>query len=166
MNRERYQRWFEFECDSNAKVLASLQAVPSELRAEPFQKAVNLLAHLVAARQMWLFRLGVAARPVELFPPHTDLSDLALLVESMQASWIKYLAGLDDSDISRVLEYQSYEGQRFRNTIDDILTQLFGHSLYHRGQIAMILRSIGAEPAVTDFVFWAREAVSEADRSR
>ncbi|MEP6921580.1 MAG: DinB family protein [bacterium] len=162
MNAERYRRWFEYECDSNAKVLASLQAVPAELRAEPFQKAVNLLAHLVAARQMWLFRLGVAAKPVELFPPHTDLSDLPSLVESMQAAWTKYLTSLDDNDISRVVEYQSYEGQRFRNTIDDILTQLFGHSLYHRGQIAMIIRSIGAEPAVTDFVFWARETESES----
>jgi uncharacterized damage-inducible protein DinB len=44
-----------------------------------------------------------------------------------------------------------------RNSIEDILTQLFGHSCYHRGQIAQLLRSIGAEPAVTDFVFWTRE---------
>jgi len=36
---------------------------------------------------------------------------------------------------------------------------LFGHSWYHRGQIAMLLRSIGAEPAVTDIVFWARQPV-------
>jgi uncharacterized damage-inducible protein DinB len=56
--------------------------------------------------------------------------------------------------------YQSYEGPRFRSTIEDILTRLFGHSWYHRGQIAMLLRSIGAEPAVTDFVFWAREPVA------
>lgn len=162
MNADRYRRWFEYECDSNAKVLASMQAVPGELRAsEPFQKAVNLMAHLMAARQMWLFRLGVGEKPVELFPPHTDLSELSALVDSMESAWKSYLAQLQDAEIARVFEYQSYEGERFRNTIDDILTQLFGHSLYHRGQVAMILRSIGAEPAVTDFVYWAREAVPE-----
>ena len=42
---------------------------------------------------------------------------------------------------------------------EDILTQLHGHSLYHRGQIAMLLRSAGVEPPATDFVFWAREPI-------
>jgi uncharacterized damage-inducible protein DinB len=67
-----------------------------------------------------------------------------------------YLDQLEDTDLARVFEY---EGPRFRNTIEEILTQLFGHSWYHRGQIAQLLRSIGAEPAVTDYVFWAREPV-------
>ncbi|MFL6198680.1 MAG: DinB family protein [Thermoanaerobaculia bacterium] len=44
-------------------------------------------------------------------------------------------------------------------TILYILTQLFGHSWYHRGQIAQLVRALGAEPAVTDFVFWSREAL-------
>jgi len=43
--------------------------------------------------------------------------------------------------------------------VEDILAQLFGHSWYHRGQIALLVRSIGAEPAATDFVYWAREAI-------
>jgi uncharacterized damage-inducible protein DinB len=41
----------------------------------------------------------------------------------------------------------------------NVLIQLFGHSLYHRGQIALLLRRIGAEPASTDFVFWTRQAI-------
>ena len=57
----------------------------------------------------------------------------------------------------RDFEYVSLDGPRFRSRVDDILTQLFGHSWYHRGQIALLVRSIGAEPAVTDFVFWTRE---------
>ena len=77
----------------------------------------------------------------------------------MQAAWSAYLGRLTDADLTRVFEYQSYEGGRFRNSVEDILTQLFGHSWYHRGQIAQLLRSLGAEPAVTDFVFWAREPV-------
>jgi len=43
--------------------------------------------------------------------------------------------------------------------VEDILAQLFGHSWYHRGQIALLVRSIGAEPAATDFVYWTREAI-------
>jgi len=157
---DRYQRWFEYEKDSHAKTLASLNAVTEELRqSEAFVKAVYLMGHIVAARRVWLFRFGVLTNNVELFPRETKLTELPRQISEMEASWSAYLDQLNDAELSRVFEYQSYEGQRFRNTIEEILTQLFGHSWYHRGQIALLLRSIGAEPAVTDYVFWAREPV-------
>jgi uncharacterized damage-inducible protein DinB len=68
---------------------------------------------------------------------------------------------LDERELSRVFEYQSWDGPRYRNSIEDILTQLFGHSWYHRGQIALLLRSSGSEPAATDFVFWCRAPISD-----
>jgi len=81
------------------------------------------------------------------------------LLQQMESDWDRYLASITDEDLERVFEYTSYEGKRFRNSIGDILTQLFGHSWYHRGQIAALVRSLGGEPAVTDFVYWAREAI-------
>lgn len=156
----RYIRWFSYERDSHAKTLASLNAVSEELRPEEaFQKAVDLMAHIIAARRMWLYRFGINQKPAELFPRHAVLADLPLQLSEMEAAWSTYLGELSDKELTRVFEYQSYEGPRFRNTIEDILTQLFGHSWYHRGQMAMLLRSIGSEPAVTDFVFWARQLV-------
>jgi uncharacterized damage-inducible protein DinB len=157
---ERYRRWFEYEKDSHAKTLASLNAAPSELRdSDGFGRAVYLLGHIIAARRMWLFRFGVLKESVELFPRDTTLEELSTQLSQMESAWSDYLAEIDDEVLASTFEYQSYEGRRFRNTIDEILTQLFGHSWYHRGQIAQLLRSIGAEPAVTDFVFWAREPV-------
>lgn len=168
---DRYRRWFEYERDSHVKVLASLAAVPAEARArEEYQKAVTLLAHIAAARLLWLFRFGAAQavaaefRPrtgADFFPAHVSLADVAARVAAMEAAWADYLTGLTDAELARVFEYQSLEGARFRNTVEDILTQLFGHSWYHRGQIALLLRSIGAQPATTDLVFWAREPVAE-----
>ena len=158
---ERYRRWFEYERDSHAKTLASLNVVPEELReAEAFRKAVYLLGHIVAARRMWLFRFGIAKENAELFPSGITLEQLAGQVSEMQSMWSDYLNQLQDADLERVFEYRSYEGPQFRSTIEDILTQLFGHSWYHRGQIASLVRSLGVEPAVTDFVFWSREPVS------
>jgi len=160
MTAEKYRRWFEYEQDSNAKVLASLQAVADPLRGLPqFQKAVDLLAHLVAARNMWLYRLGYGSQPLELFPAETPLTSLPQLLDQMHAAWRRYFESLTDGEIARLFDYQSFDGEPFRNTVEDVLTQLYGHSLYHRGQIAMLLRSIGAEPAATDFIYWAREAI-------
>ena len=44
-------------------------------------------------------------------------------------------------------------------TLLAILTQLYGHSLYHRGQIAMLVKQAGGQPAMTDFVYWCREKI-------
>lgn len=157
---DRYRRWFEYERDSHAKTLASIKAVPVELRdQEAFRKAVYLLGHVVAARRMWLSRFGVTNEKVELFPTETILDDLPHQLSEMETQWSAYVGKLTDADLERVFEYESYEGPRFRNSIEDILTQLFGHSWYHRGQIAQLIRSLGCTPAVTDLVFWSRQPV-------
>ena len=100
-------------------------------------------------------------RPTDIFPRGVAFDTLRPTATAVQAAWTKYLERLDESELARVFEYASTEGPRFKNTIEDILTQLFGHSWYHRGQIAQLLRSGGAVPAVTDFVFWTREPISE-----
>jgi uncharacterized damage-inducible protein DinB len=110
---------------------------------------------------MWLFRLGALPDNAELFPREITLEEIPPQLARMEKAWFHYLDQLDDTELERVFEYRSYEGQKFRNTIEDILTQLFGHSWYHRGQIAQLVRSIGAEPAVSDLVFWTREPVAE-----
>lgn len=156
---EQYRRWFLYEKDSHAKTLASLEAVPPRLWAEPaFQKAVDLLAHIIAARLLWLHRLGAAKEaPKDLFPANAPLSELPIQLQAMEKAWLTYLDKLDERGLARRFEYQSLDGPRFQNTVEDILTQMFGHSWYHRGQIAALVRSIGSQPAVTDFVFWARQ---------
>jgi uncharacterized damage-inducible protein DinB len=106
----------------------------------------------------------VKEAPSEFFPENLSLPDLWLRLEQMQVDWSKYLDGLSGAERARVFEYQSLEGPWFRNTVEDILTQLFGHSWHHRGQIALLLRSIGVEPAITDFVFWTREPAPQKGR--
>jgi uncharacterized damage-inducible protein DinB len=151
----RYRRWFEYERDAHAKVFAALDTVPADRRSGPeFRKAVALLAHIVMARRMWLGRLGVTP-PVAgaLFPEDPDLAAVAAEWRAVQEAWTGYLAGLGDADLGRVFEYQSLDAGRFRNRVEDILAQLYGHSWYHRGQIAMLVRAAGGIPAVTDLIY-------------
>jgi uncharacterized damage-inducible protein DinB len=162
-NTNRYRRWFDYEKDAHAKVLASFDAMPEDQRATPeYQKAVSLFAHMMLARRLWLYRFGILAEgPREFFPQNVGLDTVKEMAEEMHAAWSAYFERLDEAELARVFEYRSLEGPRFRNRIEDILTQLFGHSWYHRGQIALLLRQAGGEPAVTDFVFWSREFIGE-----
>ena len=157
---DQYRRWFTYEHDVHRLALDSLTRLTDSQKETPsFQKAVDLLGHVIAARRMWLFRFGVTTDPIELFPRDVKIETLPAVLERMESDWDQYLATITDKDLERVFEYTSYDGKRFRNSIGDILTQLFGHSWYHRGQIAALVRSLGGEPAVTDFVYWAREAI-------
>jgi uncharacterized damage-inducible protein DinB len=162
---DRYRRWFEYEKDTHAKVLAALNSVPAPNRSAPtFQRALDILAHIVMARRLWLFRFGAVTEPPrDLFPQRASLEDLPTRIEEMESIWTGYLSRIDDAELGRSFEYRSLDAGWFRNTVEDILTQLHGHSLYHRGQIASLVRASGGEPAATDFVFWAREAIPSRD---
>jgi uncharacterized damage-inducible protein DinB len=157
----RFQRWFEYERDAHAKVLRSLESVPAGRRSGPeFERALAILAHVAAARQLWLVRLGVLPGPQgTLSPEKLTLADVAALLQSVHGPWAEYLARVTDEEVGRTVEYQSPDAGRFRSRVEDILAQLFGHSWYHRGQIAMLVRAAGGEPAVTDLIYWCREGV-------
>lgn len=161
MLAERFRRWFEYEIDAHAKTLGSIESVPEQGRGSvEFQKALAVFGHLVAARRIWLFRLGIAKTPpAALFPEKVTLSELKAQWNDAAEQWKTYLAKVTDEELVKPFEYQSLDAGRFRNTVEEVLTQLFGHSSYHRGQIAMLVKTAGGAPAITDFIFWAREAI-------
>jgi uncharacterized damage-inducible protein DinB len=154
---DRFRRWYEYERDCNAKALAMLDSVPADRRNTPeFQKAVDRLAHLCTARQRWLNRLGHWAEMPEAFPQGTKLSALPGMIAVTEEAWVKYLRGLDESELARVIEWQFIDGKRYRWNVEGVLTQTFGHAWYHRGQIAQLVAALGGKAVDTDYIFWSK----------
>jgi uncharacterized damage-inducible protein DinB len=121
------------------------------------------MGHLVAARRIWLHRLEPShERPAAIFPRDVKQDSLPADFEAMHRDWTDYLGRLTDPDLDRAFTYRTTEGVEYRSILVDVLTQLYGHSHYHRGQIASLVRAAGGQPAITDFIFWTRE---EADPS-
>jgi uncharacterized damage-inducible protein DinB len=79
-------------------------------------------------------------------------------MEKMCAAWSGFLADVNDQDLERVIAYRTTDGRQFDSMVEDLLIHLYGHSHYHRGQVALLIRNMGGTPAATDFIFWAREA--------
>jgi uncharacterized damage-inducible protein DinB len=156
---DRFRRWYEYERDCNAKSLGMLASVPVERRgAAEFQKAVDRMAHLVAARRRWLYRLGHWPELPPIFPQGTALPDLTLLVAETEAVWVAYLSRLDEAELARVLEWDAPDGRRYRFDVEGVLTQVFGHAWYHRGQIAQLVAGLGGKAVDTDYIFWCKLA--------
>ena len=159
---ERFRHWYEYEQDCNRKVLQMLHSVPAPAHSSPtFARAVGKMAHLVAARHMWLFRLGVVPDRPDSWFPQTTIEQLPALVEAVEQRWTAYLGNLADADLMADLTYTGGDGKRYRWRLLDLLTQVFGHGWYHRGQIAMLVNDLGGEAVDTDFIFWNRPTLIE-----
>lgn len=160
----QFEHWFRYEAESTRLLIEDLRALPAGLKARAeYQTMLDLVGHLVAARQMWLWRFGAegASRPAEVFPKGVAIEDADRQFEETAAMWRAYLARLDEAEVGREFRYQSVDGGRWQNTIHDALIQLHGHSAQHRAQIAMVLRGMGVAPRPVDFVYWSRRPAVE-----
>lgn len=156
----RFRLFYEYERDCNAKIVAMLGSVPEASRSLPqFARAVGKAAHLVAARHMWLNRLGVCAdKPEGWFPP-TAFEQLPAAFAGVEQRWAAHLGSLTDRDVLAEVAWTGQDGKRRRYPLIDLLTQVFGHAWYHRGQIAMLVKDLGGTPIDTDYIFWNRPTV-------
>lgn len=161
---ERYRSWFEYEADAHAKTLAALDSVPEAGRDERYQVGLDLFAHMMACRRLWLCRIGAVEdgprTPEEIQPTGSTRQVLDTELARMISDWVPYLTALDHEELGRSFEYESLEGERFINSVEEVLTQLFGHAWHHRGQIMSIVRRCGGEPEPADFVFWTRRSAN------
>ncbi len=153
----RFRLLYDYERDCNAKVLAMLRSVPDPRRTDPqFARALGKAAHLIAARHMWLFRLGICAdKPSDWFPP-TTLEELPAVTADVEQRWVSYLAGLTEEAVLAEVAWTGHDGKRRRWPLIDLLTQVFGHAWYHRGQIATLVKDLGGQPIDADYIFWNR----------
>lgn len=116
-------------------------------------KAREILSHIIGAEELWLGRIRGEAKPAIVWPKLTT-DQIAEKIERLDREWKRVLA---DDDPARLVEYTNSKGERWRNTIDDILTHVILHGSYHRGQIAIVVRGGGETPAYTDYIHCVRQ---------
>lgn len=156
---QRFQRYHRYDIESNEKTLESLRSIPDPSHADA-RRAIDLFAHMQAARQLWLSRMDPAIQtPEDIFPANVSLDRAETWFRSMNDAWTPFERDLSDAKLRQVVDYKAFDGGRFHSRIEDILTQLFGHGWYHRGQIAMLVRRAAGKPATTDWIYSTREPI-------
>ena len=153
--KERLELLLSFEGWANERAIESL------VRANDYTPAVRLFAHILAAQQAWLMRLtGQDSTGFQIWPA-AGMDECRKLRPRLQAELEEWLDGTSQADLEHEISYRNQAGREFRNTPLDILTHLTLHSQHHRGQIALELREIGVQPAVTDFIAFRREQLDQ-----
>ena len=120
------------------------------------ERLIELLSHIVSAQKVWLNR--TLQRDVHSDPWQNHTVDESVSLSTAQTSeWINFIEGLHEIDFEKRVEYLNTKGERFSNTIKDIIIQVINHTTYHRAQIALLVRQSGGEPAKTDYIFYQRQ---------
>ena len=120
-------------------------------------RALQLYSHIVAAESVWLARIAGRKPDVPVWPS-IALDEAEALGARNAIELDAIVAALDPADAARVVDYRTSAGHSFSSTVEDMLLQMFLHGAYHRGQIAMLVRDGGDEPAPTDYIAFARGA--------
>jgi uncharacterized damage-inducible protein DinB len=120
-------------------------------------RVLTIYAHILGAEAVWLARLAGRPSDVAVWPV-LSLEQAASLSARNAAELDKVLSSLTPDDLGREIDYRTSDGRSFRSTIEDILLHTALHGSYHRGQVALLIRAGGGEPASTDYIAFVRGA--------
>ncbi|HLT71137.1 MAG TPA: DinB family protein [Cyclobacteriaceae bacterium] len=139
---------FEYSHHFNQKLADVFVESPDRIP----EKSVKLFNHILNAHRVWNTRIKPGQEPFGVWDLHPaqDFKNID------QINYEQSLLILDNFDFNEMITYTTSKGQRFTNSIRDILFHVINHSTYHRGQIAADFRQNGLEPLVTDYVFYKR----------
>jgi uncharacterized damage-inducible protein DinB len=116
------------------------------------------LVHLLAAEWIWQERCkGIS--PKKLFDPaeFPTLESVREKLDEVKRDQRSYIDGLSDDSLESVIAYTNTKGEQWEYPIGQILQHVVNHSSYHRGQVTVMLRQLGAKAVMTDFLVYIDE---------
>jgi uncharacterized damage-inducible protein DinB len=150
---EHLRRQFAYDEWANREVLARLRS-----SVRPAARPLQLLAHILSAERLWLERIRKQPQSLPVWPDFT-LDQCESQIAELAQLWRTLLNQLDPEGLSAKVTYKNSKGEPWNSTVEDILTHVLLHSAYHRGQIAIQMRTAGEQPAYTDFIHAVRQGL-------
>jgi len=162
MSIEKMRELYEYNAWANRRSLDAVAALTTEQFVRPlgssFSSVRETLTHICDGEWIWLERfLGNSPSG---FPAKDRFAD----VEALRAHWLeqeirllKFVNGLTAEDLDGIFEYKTVTFGPGRNPLWQSLAHLANHGTYHRGQVATMLRQLGAKAIGTDLIFFYRE---------
>jgi uncharacterized damage-inducible protein DinB len=143
------RRLFEYDDWAILSEIAALEGVRNAA-------ALKTLAHILAAKQIWLVRLKGQDSSAIQTQPDLSLDECRILANDLKDQFKEFMDPLTDRSLESTITYKNTKGMEFTTPIGEVLTHVAFHSAYHRGQIALLLRQAGDTAVNTDFITFAR----------
>ena len=124
--------------------------------SRPELKAVaDRFMHVIAAEHLWFKRVHGESPKVAVWPPY-DEDVCGSLMARNHKEWSDLVARPDTQVLGNEVAYFNSKGQPCRSKVADIILHVCMHGAWHRGQVALLMRQAGLEPAPTDYIAFVR----------
>lgn len=162
MDVEDFRLLYAYNSWANHRMLDSCAGLSPEQftrdLSSSFRSVRDTLAHIYGAEWLWLERWH--GRIPNALPSPADFPDF----DSVRSRWAQletnldsFISALTSSELERIIKYKNTQGVPFEGPLWPMLQHVVNHSTYHRGQIATLLRQLGAKPVSTDLIAFHRE---------
>ncbi len=135
------------------------------LKPEQFAKNLNAshasirgtFAHIAAAERIWLNRWkGKSPTKLMSEDEFPDVQTAVRRLQEIDQEISGYLGQLTEADLDKVFTYKTTEGKTYSSVLRHAVVHVINHSTYHRGQLAALMRQVGATPSSTDLILYYR----------
>ena len=147
---------------ANQRLVDVILALPEEKQHAEMPgsfKSLHLtILHMWDAESIWWQRMKLHERlviPSENFNGSTR--DVVNGLMSQSRLWEGWVSNVSDHMLDHVFEYRNIKKEQVKMKTWQMLSHVFNHSTYHRGQLVNMLRQSGVEKIPqTDFSLWVR----------
>ena len=149
---------YDYNYWANQKLFAViLQLSPDEYTqtvAGSYESIRNTLVHMLSAEWGWLDRCGGLARGDRLDPRDFPTLDVVTKAwREVETAMHEFLSGLTDDAVARDVTF-AIAGQSHSIPLGGLLHHAAIHGAHHRGQVALMLRTLGYTPGNFDLLIY------------
>ncbi len=144
------QRHLEYNLWANGKIVEFLKSVDDRLLDKELKSSFSTVRktfyHIWDAEIIWLKR--VKGESVTTWPSENNTTDeensfSAFLKNSEEL--LDFVSNKKRDFLDSKITYTNIKGNKYTNTIEDVLFHVVNHSTFHRGQLVTMLRELGYE---------------------
>jgi len=162
MNPEHLRMIYDYNAWANRRSLDSCAGLSQEQftrdLVSSFRSVRDTLVHILGAELIWLERWkGGTPEKLESVDRYPNFKSVRQRMSEVDTGLIAFAGELNSGRMVSVLHYQTTAGKEQAQPYWQMMQHVANHSTYHRGQVATLLRQLGAKPVATDLIAYLRE---------
>ena len=147
---------------ANQQIIDTINQLPEEKQKQQvpssFSSLYTTVLHMYDAESSWWQRMKLQER---ILRPSDDFSgdmrELGNHLLHQYIQWYEWITNASEHQLQHVFHYQNTKREQFKQPIYQMLTHVFNHGTYHRGQLVNMLRQLQVDKIPgTDFIAWSR----------
>ncbi|PYN90736.1 MAG: hypothetical protein DMD87_00895 [Candidatus Rokuibacteriota bacterium] len=161
MTSELVRTLYRYNAWATARILERAARLrPDELAAPSgasFSSVRETLVHIMAAQWIWLARWQGTSPTSLLDGGFPDVASLRARWDQIERETQRFVAGLTDADLAKVVEYRNTRGERWAYPLWQQVVHQVNHATQHRGEVAAALTELGHSPGDLDLLIFIDE---------